>query len=120
MQRRHTSRLMAPRSLKKRRQTTAVAVTDNVREITYAWRRLHDGNIIAEVNSQTGMGVWRASAYRVTGPATEVAYTGRAFSLLTEAHQSADELVRREFRHECRVGVCGKWLRWPGKSTDTG
>ncbi len=79
----------------------------------HAWRRLHDGRIIAEVNAHPGMGVWRASAYRVTARASEVAYIERAYSLLTEAHRGADELVRREFGHECRVGVCGRWLRWP-------
>jgi hypothetical protein len=76
------------------------------------WRRLHDGNIIAEVVTNPGFGVWRASAYRVDAGKSEVAYIGRAFSLLTEAHQSADELVRREFSHECRTGTCGQWLRW--------
>src|SRR3954471_4600871 len=78
----------------------------------YTWRRLHGGNIIAEVTSHSGIGVWRASAYKVNGRASEVAYSGRAFSLLTEAHQSADLLVKREFHHECRTGVCGRWLRW--------
>jgi hypothetical protein len=76
------------------------------------WRRLHDGNIIAEVVANPGFGVWRASAYRITARQSEVAYTGRAFSLLTEAHQGADELARREFGHECRTGTCGQWLRW--------
>jgi hypothetical protein len=112
-------RSMRAKSGKKGRIASSLVATRNVKEITYAWRRLHDGNIIAEVNSNAGMGVWRASAYRVTGHASEVAYTGRAFSLLTEAHHGADELVRRQFGHECRVGVCGRWLRWPSKSADT-
>jgi len=86
---------------------------------THAWRRLHDGNIIAEVNTQPGIGVWRASAYRIAGQRNEVAYQGRAYSLLSEAHQGADDLVRREFRHECQVGVCGRWLRWPLRGADT-
>jgi hypothetical protein len=85
---------------------------------THTWRRLHDGNIIAEVTTQAGMGVWRASAYRVSGAASEVAYTGRPFMVLSEAHQCADDLVRREFAHECRVGTCGRWLRWSGKRSD--
>jgi hypothetical protein len=84
----------------------------SARQTRYKWRRLHDGNIIAEVTPHSGMGFWRASAYRVDGRASEVAYTGRAFLLLNEAHQAADELVQREFHHECRTGVCGRWLRW--------
>ena len=104
---------------KKLRRATPVAEPVAVRKVTYAWRRLHDGNIIAEVNASVGLGVWRVSAYRVTvGGPSEVAYIGRAFSLLTEAHQGADELVRREFKHECSVGVCGRWLRWPSESPD--
>jgi len=82
------------------------------RRTGYKWRRLHDGNIIAEVTPHTGTGFWRASGYRAGGRANEVAYTGRAFVLLNEAHQGADELVQREFQHECRTGVCGRWLRW--------
>ena len=78
----------------------------------YAWRRLHDGNIIAEVAANQGMGLWRASAYRVNGKVSEVAYTGRAFSVLIEAHRGADELVAREFGHTCQTGTCGRWLRW--------
>lgn len=78
----------------------------------YIWRRLHAGDIIAEVTSNPGMGLWRVSAYRVNGRASEVAYIGKAFSLLTEAHQGADDFVRREFQHECQEGTCGRWLRW--------
>lgn len=83
-----------------------------------AWRRLHEGDIIAEVTSQVGIGVWRASAYRVNGSTNEVAYMGRPFMILSEAQQCADGLVRREFAHECRVGTCGRWLRWSGKNSD--
>ncbi len=85
-----------------------VRLTPNI----YIWRRLHGGEIIAEVTSNPGIGVWRVSAYRVQGRASEVAYTGKAFSLLTEAHHGADELARREFGHACHEGVCGRWLRW--------
>jgi|SRR5689334_17590470 len=110
---------MPAKSRKKSRTSTSLVAAPSVRQVTYTWRRLHGGNIIAEVNAHPGMGVWRASAYRVNSRSSEVAYTGRAFSLLTEAHQGADDLVRREFGHECRVGVCGRWLRWPSKTTDT-
>src|SRR5215831_4750023 len=120
MQRKKNPRSMRVKSPKKTHSASrSLVATRHVREATYVWRRLHEGDIIAEVNSNAGMGVWRASAYRVTGHASEVAYTGRAFSLLTEAHQGADDLVRRQFGHECHVGVCGRWLRWPNKSTDT-
>ncbi len=78
----------------------------------YIWRRLHGGDIISEVTSNPGMGIWRVSAYRVQGRASEVAYIGRAFSVLTEAREGADDLARREFRHECHEGECGRWLRW--------
>jgi len=87
-------------------------------QISHVWRRLHDGNIIAEVRPSAGMGVWRALAYRVSGRSSEVAYTGRAFSVLTEAHRGADDLVRGQFVHECRVGVCGRWLRWSSTDKD--
>jgi len=79
---------------------------------SYAWRRLHGGNIIAEVALSSGMGLWRVSAYRVGGARNEVAYTGRAYSLLIEAHLAADRLVQEQFTHVCETGVCGKWLRW--------
>lgn len=100
------------------KRDTSVNSRRLARQNGHAWRRLHDGHIIAEVNTQPGIGVWRASAYRVGAHTNEVAYLGRAFALLTDAHQGADDLVRREFRHECRVGVCGRWLRW-AKSSDT-
>jgi len=57
------------------------------------------------------MGLWRVSAYRVKNSAGAL-HTGRAFSLLTDAHAAADELVQHEFTHVCRTGVCGRWLRW--------
>ena len=101
------------------KRATSVNHRDSLRENGHAWRRLHEGNIIAEVNTQPGIGVWRASAYRVGDHTNEVAYLGRAFALLTDAHQGADDLVRREFRHECRAGVCGQWLRWATKSSDS-
>jgi hypothetical protein len=79
---------------------------------TYVWRRLHDGHIIAQASPLPGMGAWRVSAYRTSDDGDSV-YETRAFSLLREAHQGADELVRRHFSHTCRTGVCGRWLRWP-------
>src|SRR3982751_2234560 len=84
----------------------------NSRGPAYTWRRLHGGNIIAEVSLSTGMGLWRVCAYRVGGGVSEVAYTGRAYSLLTEAQLGADRLVQEHFVHACETGVCGKWLRW--------
>ena len=78
---------------------------------TYVWRRLHGGNIIAEASLIRGMGTWHVSVYRTTGEDT--AHSPRTFSLLQEAHESADELVRSHFQHTCRTGVCGRWLRWP-------
>jgi hypothetical protein len=85
------------------------------RTTTYVWRRLHDGQIIAQASPVAGMGAWRVSAYRTTADAddAEPAYEPRTFSLLREAHNGADELVRRHFSHTCRTGVCGRWLRWP-------
>jgi hypothetical protein len=79
---------------------------------TYVWRRLHDGHIIAEASPVRGMGTWRVSAYRTMGKA-ESAHDPRSFSLLREAHQCADELMREHFQHDCQTGVCGQWLRWP-------
>ena len=78
----------------------------------FVWRRLHDGNIIAEASPVLGMGTWHVCAYRTSGKA-ESAHHPRSFSLLREAHKSADELVREHFDHVCRTGVCGRWLRWP-------
>jgi hypothetical protein len=57
------------------------------------------------------MGSWRVSAYP-TANNTEVVHEQQAFSLLREAHEAADALVRRHFGHTCRTGVCGRWLRW--------
>ena len=79
---------------------------------TYVWRRLHDGNIIAEASLVRGMGTWHVSVYRTTDDG-DAEHSPRSFSLLREAHQSADELVRTHFHHTCRTGVCGRWLRWP-------
>lgn len=78
---------------------------------TYVWRRLHDGILIAEASPVRGMGSWRVSAYP-TANNTEVVHEQQAFSLLREAHEAADQLVRRHFHHTCRTGVCGRWLRW--------
>jgi hypothetical protein len=58
------------------------------------------------------MGSWRVSAYSVKGRPSQTVYARSAVSLLTEAHQAADDLVRREFKHSCETGVCGRWLRW--------
>ena len=93
------------------RRTVAHA-SDPFKVTTYVWRRLHDGNIIAQASPLAGMGSWRVSAYRTTNDA-EFAYEPRSFSLLREAHHGADELVERHFDHTCRTGVCGRWLRWP-------
>ena len=78
----------------------------------FVWRRLHGGNIIAEASPVRGMGTWAVSAYRTNWDADPVHGTG-SFSLLRDAHEAADELVRTHFHHTCRTGVCGKWLRWP-------
>jgi hypothetical protein len=88
------------------------STTVQPRPHAHAWRRLHDGTLIAEAAVIPGMGLWRVSVYRVNGRASETVYVGRAFSHLIEAHQAADDLVQKEFAHECQTGVCGKWLRW--------
>jgi hypothetical protein len=80
--------------------------------VSYVWRRLHGGNLIAQASPLPGMGSWRVSAFRTTSDA-DAAYEPRTFSLLREAHHEADELVRGHFAHTCRTGVCGRWLRWP-------
>ena len=80
--------------------------------MTYVWRRLHDGHIIAEVSPLLGMGTWQVSAYRAT-KTDDAAHDARSYSLLREAHEIADELVRQHFNHTCRTGICGRWLRWP-------
>ena len=79
---------------------------------TYAWRRLHGGDLIAEVVSVRGMGMWRVQAYRVDDKDRDVTTVSRTYSLLTEAHAAADDLVRSAFAHTCKAGVCGRWLRW--------
>lgn len=78
---------------------------------TYVWRRLHDGSLIAEASPVRGMGSWRVCAYP-TANNGEAVHEQQAFSLLRDAHAAADDLVRRHFRHTCRTGVCGRWLRW--------
>lgn len=80
--------------------------------MTYVWRRLHSGNIIAEASPIRGIGTWHVSAYR-TSANEEAAHSPDSFSLLRDAHRSADELVRTHFQHTCRTGECGRWLRWP-------
>jgi len=78
----------------------------------HAWRRLHAGDLIAEVVMVRGMGLWHVAAYRVGDDGKDVTSSGRSFTLLTEAHAAADELVRSHFDHVCETGVCGRWLRW--------
>jgi len=78
---------------------------------TYVWRRLHEGSLIAEAVPVRGMGSWRVSAYPTVNN-EEVVHEQRTFSLLRDAHDAADALVRRHFQHTCRTGVCGRWLRW--------
>jgi hypothetical protein len=96
------------------RKTAAAHASSPSRTVTYVWRRLHDGHIIAQASPVSGMGAWRVSAYRTTSEADDAEpYEPRAFSLLREAQHSADELVRQHFSHTCRTGVCGRWLRWP-------
>lgn len=100
----------------KKRRKPPNEIERPVAPVVQVWRRLHGGQIIAEVTPNTGMGLWRVSAYRVNGRAGEVAYTGRAFSLLIDAHRAADQLVQEQFQHVCETGVCGRWLRWPQKN----
>jgi hypothetical protein len=85
--------------------------------VSYVWRRLHEGQIIAEAALVPGMGSWRVSAYSVKETANRVACTNRTVSLLTEAHRAADDLACQEFSHVCRTGVCGRWLRWRQEET---
>jgi hypothetical protein len=67
--------------------------------------------MIAEASLLRGMGSWRIGAYRTTG--ADAVTESRSFAVLKEAHEAADALVRRHFRHACRTGMCGRWLRWP-------
>ena len=96
------------------RQPRAVAAHKsrfNGADTTYVWRRLHDNDLIAEASPVRGMGAWRVSAYPTLNN-NEGVYAQQAFSLLRDAHAAADDLLRRHFRHTCRTGVCGRWLRW--------
>ena len=103
-----------PVSAKRTTRATSPRSASTPKSATYAWRRLHDGSIIAQASPVPGMGSWRVSAYRTTEDA-DVVHDPRAFSLLREAHQAADALVQEHFAHKCRTGVCGRWLRWPEK-----
>jgi hypothetical protein len=95
-----------------RSRPTAAPASPPVKFTTYAWRRLHDGHLIAQASPLAGMGSWRVSAYRTTNDA-DSAYAPGSYSLIREAQHAADELVRVHFSHTCRTGVCGRWLRWP-------
>ena len=110
-----TARTAVRAPLKRGRGTprrTAAHSSAPVRIATYAWRRLHDGHLIAQASPLAGMGSWRVSAYRTTSDA-DAAHAPGAYSLIREAQHAADELVRVHFSHTCRTGVCGRWLRWP-------
>jgi hypothetical protein len=91
---------------------TAARSSAPVTFTTYAWRRLHDGDLIAQASPLAGMGSWWVSAYRTTN-AADSAHGAGSYSLLREAQHAADDLVRLHFLHTCRTGVCGRWLRWP-------
>ena len=96
------------------RKGASVAVVERSPRVTtaFVWRRLHGGNIIAEASPVRGMGTWTVSAYRTSWDADPV-HGSAFFSLLRDAHDAADVLVRTHFHHTCRTGVCGRWLRWP-------
>jgi hypothetical protein len=79
---------------------------------TYVWRRLHGGRLIAEVCRVEGMGSWLAAAYSARND-SDLVRIPQSFSVLTEAQRAADNLVRESFKHSCRTGECGRWLRWP-------
>jgi len=93
-------------------ERAAVAGRSTTVSRAFVWRRLHGGDIIAEASPVRGMGTWTVSAYR-TNPNADSVYGSGSFSLLRDAHQAADELIRTHFHHTCETGVCGKWLRWP-------
>ncbi len=81
------------------------------RSVTFVWRRLHAGRLIAQVDRRQGMGSWHASAYPAHEGETERVL--HSFSALIEAQRAADDLVRDHWAHTCETGVCGRWLRWP-------
>jgi hypothetical protein len=96
----------------KARHTPAFAPVSPAATGGYVWRRLHDGQLIAQVSRLEGIGSWLVSACssRSDGNLVRIA---RSFSLLTDAQRAADNLVRDSFSHTCRTGECGRWLRWP-------
>jgi hypothetical protein len=71
------------------------------------WQRRHGERIVAEVCPVPGMGTWEASARLLGPPATE-RQVGLQFSLLTDAQDAADVLVRAMMPHECDAG-CEQW-----------
>ena len=72
------------------------------------WRRLHSGDIIAQVKPVEGIGTWEASTWAVTEPA-KVERAPRSFSMLTEAQSVADAIATTAFGHQC-TATCGPWL----------
>jgi hypothetical protein len=71
------------------------------------WRRQHSADIVAEVTPVSGMGTWQVCAWRVAGDVHRN-LPDRHFSLLTDAHEAADQLAAVTFEHRCD-DICGEW-----------
>ena len=71
------------------------------------WRRLHSGNIIAEVTAVSGIGGWAACVWRLSGDPHRIE-AARHFALPSDAHRAADQLAAFTFQHRCDT-KCRQW-----------
>ena len=78
----------------------------------HVWRRLHAGQLIAQVSRADGREGWVASAYS-TRNHRRVVRAETNFTSRIQAERAADRLVYETYTHICKTGECGRWLRWP-------
>ena len=78
-----------------------------------SWRRLHDSNVVAQVEPVSGFGTWKVSVWQTDHPEAVLRHPSN-FQLLTDAQAAADALAQSISRHACIAAHCGPWLARAG------
>ena len=78
----------------------------------HVWRRLHAGELIAQVSRGDRHEGWVAAAYSTQNHRKVIRAT-TSFESRIAAERAADRLVFSTYTHVCKTGECGRWLRWP-------
>ena len=78
----------------------------------HTWRRRHGQEIVAQIKSLEGLGVWQACTWMTSDPVVMVRSPRQAMAFLT-AQATADLLARSTFGHTCAIHTCDDWTFWP-------